>query len=198
MSTKKPSLDDKYLLSDGHGFMTGIQALVRLPLEQRRREVRAGRNTATFISGYQGSPLGTYDMELSRAQKLLDEHHIVFQPGLNEELAATSVMGTQLIDQVGKQRFDGVCGIWYGKAPGVDRATDALRHANLIGVPRTGGAIVLAGDDPAAKSSTLPCASEAALFDVGIPSCSPATFRKSSTSASMRSRCLDAVACGPE
>ncbi|MEV6338842.1 indolepyruvate ferredoxin oxidoreductase family protein [Nocardia vinacea] len=169
MSTKKPSLDDKYLLSDGYGFMTGIQALVRLPLEQRRRDARAGRNIATFISGYQGSPLGTYDMELARAQKLLDEHHIVFQPGLNEELAATSVMGTQLIDQVGKQRFDGVCGIWYGKAPGVDRATDALRHANLIGVPRTGGAIVLAGDDPGAKSSTLPCASETALFDVGIP-----------------------------
>ena len=169
MSANQPSLDDKYLLSEGQSFMTGIQALVRLPLEQRRRDVRSGRNTATFISGYQGSPLGTYDMELARAQKLLDEHQVVFQPGLNEELAATAVMGTQLIDKVGKQRFDGVCGIWYGKAPGVDRATDALRHANLIGVPHTGGAIVLAGDDPAAKSSTLPCASETALFDVGIP-----------------------------
>ncbi|MGW6425073.1 indolepyruvate ferredoxin oxidoreductase family protein [Nocardia sp. NPDC055053] len=169
LSTKQPSLDDKYLLSDGHGFMTGIQALVRLPLEQRRRDTRAGHNIATFISGYQGSPLGTYDMELERAHKLLDEHKVVFRPGVNEELAATSVMGTQLIDQVGQQRYDGVTGIWYGKAPGVDRATDAFRHANLIGVPPTGGAVVLAGDDPAAKSSTLPCASEGALFDLGIP-----------------------------
>jgi indolepyruvate ferredoxin oxidoreductase len=169
LPTIKPSLDDKYLLCDGQSFMTGIQALVRLPLEQRRRDAREGRNTATFISGYQGSPLGTYDMELERAGKLLDEHHVVFQPGVNEELAATAVMGSQLIDKVGRQRFDGVCGIWYGKAPGVDRASDALRHANLVGVPRTGGAIVLAGDDPAAKSSTVPCASETALFDVGIP-----------------------------
>ena len=169
MPTTKPSLDDKYLLSEGQSFMTGIQALVRLPLEQRRRDAREGRNTATFISGYQGSPLGTYDMELQRARKILDEHHVVFQPGVNEELAATAVMGSQLIDKVGRQRFDGVCGIWYGKAPGVDRASDALRHANLVGVPPTGGAVVLAGDDPAAKSSTVPCASETALFDVGIP-----------------------------
>jgi indolepyruvate ferredoxin oxidoreductase len=169
LPTTKPSLDDKYLLSDGQSFMTGVQALVRLPLEQRRRDAREGRNTATFISGYQGSPLGTYDMELERARKILDEHHVVFQPGLNEELAATAVMGSQLIDKVGQHRFDGVCGIWYGKAPGVDRASDALRHANLVGVPSTGGAIVLAGDDPAAKSSTVPCASETALFDVGIP-----------------------------
>lgn len=149
--------------------MTGIQALVRLPMEQRRRDRAAGLNTATFISGYQGSPLGTYDMELERVKPLLDEHHVVFKPGLNEELAATAVMGTQLLDKVGQQRYDGVCGIWYGKAPGVDRAGDAMRHANLVGVHATGGALVLAGDDPAAKSSTLPCASETALFDVGIP-----------------------------
>lgn len=169
MPTTKPSLDDKYLMSDGQSFMTGVQALVRLPLEQQRRDARQGRNTATFISGYQGSPLGTYDMELERARKILDEHHVIFQPGVNEELAATAVMGSQLIDKVGRQRFDGVCGIWYGKAPGVDRASDALRHANLVGVPPTGGAVVLAGDDPAAKSSTVPCASETSLFDVGIP-----------------------------
>ena len=164
-----PSLDDKYVLSEGKSFMTGVQALVRLPLEQHRRDAREGRNTGIFISGYQGSPLGTYDMELQRARKMLDEHHVVFQPGVNEELAATAVMGSQLVGQVGRQRFDGVCGIWYGKAPGVDRASDALRHANLIGVPPTGGAVVLAGDDPAAKSSTVPCASDITLFDVGIP-----------------------------
>lgn len=169
MPTAKPSLDDKYLMADGRAFMTGIQALVRMPLEQRRRDESDGRNTATFISGYEGSPLGTYDMELARAHKILEEHHVVFQPGVNEELAATAVMGSQLIDTVGRRRFDGVCGIWYGKAPGVDRASDALRHANLVGVPPTGGAVVLAGDDPAAKSSTLPCTSETALFDVGIP-----------------------------
>lgn len=163
------SLDDKFLRTDGHVLMTGIQALVRLPLEQRRRDARLGRNTATFISGYQGSPLGTYDMELQRRQDLLDEHHVVFQPGLNEELAATAVMGSQLVDKVGRLRYDGICGIWYGKSPGVDRASDALRHANLMGVPPTGGAIVLVGDDPAAKSSTVPGASETSLFDLGIP-----------------------------
>ncbi|CDO86141.1 indolepyruvate ferredoxin oxidoreductase family protein [Mycobacterium triplex] len=178
MPTSKRALDDKYLLSDGQSFMTGIQALVRLPLQQQRRDGCDGRTTATFISGYQGSPLGTYDMELERARKILDEHHIVFQPGLNEELAATAVMGSQLINEVGQQRFDGVCGIWYGKAPGVDRASDALRHANLVGVPPTGGAIVLAGDDPSAKSSTLPCASETALFDVGIPFLFPADVQE--------------------
>ena len=169
MPTPKSSLDDKYLLSSGQSFMTGIQALVRLPMEQHRRDSREGRNTATFISGYQGSPLGTYDMELTRAKTILDDHHVVFEPGVNEELAATAVMGSQLVGKAGRQRFDGVCGIWYGKAPGVDRASDALRHANLVGVPSNGGALVLAGDDPAAKSSTVPCASETSLFDVGIP-----------------------------
>ena len=178
MPTTQPSLEDKYVLSDGRSFMTGIQALVRLPLELRRRDAAKGRNTAVYITGYQGSPLGTYDMELGRTRTLLDEHHVVFQPGVNEELAATAIMGTQLIDKVGRQRYDGVCGIWYGKAPGVDRASDALRHANLVGASPRGGAVVLAGDDPGAKSSTFPCASETALFDVGIPFLFPADVQE--------------------
>ena len=164
-----PSLMEKYSAREGRAFMTGIQALVRLPMDQHLADQEQGLDTATFISGYQGSPLGTYDMELNRRASMLEQHHIVFQPGLNEEIAVTSVMGTQLIDRVGKQRHDGVVGIWYGKSPGVDRATDALRHANLIGTPPTGGALAIAGDDPTAKSSSLPGASEHALLAVGIP-----------------------------
>jgi indolepyruvate ferredoxin oxidoreductase len=163
------SLLEKYSARSGRAFMTGVQVLVRLPMDQHLADREAGLRTGTFISGYQGSPLGTYDSELSRRGKMLEEHDIVFQPGLNEELAATSVMGTQIIDTVGKQRFDGVVGIWYGKTPGLDRASDALRHANLIGVPRSGGALALAGDDPTAKSSSLPGASEHSLLALGIP-----------------------------
>jgi indolepyruvate ferredoxin oxidoreductase len=178
MPTTPLSLTDKYVLDERSSFMTGIQALVRLPLEQHRRDKQAGRDTAVFISGYQGSPLGTYDMELQRVQALLEEHQVVFQAGLNEELAATAVMGSQLVEKVGQLRYDGVCGIWYGKAPGVDRAGDALRHANLMGVPATGGAVVLAGDDPTAKSSTLPCASETMLHSIGIPVLYPGTVQE--------------------
>jgi indolepyruvate ferredoxin oxidoreductase len=178
MSTAPVSLTDKYVLDEGESFMTGIQALVRLPLELHRRDKRAGLNTAVFISGYQGSPLGTYDMELQRTEALLRQHQVVFQPGVNEELAATAVMGTQLIGKIGQQRYDGVCGIWYGKAPGVDRAGDAIRHANLMGTPPTGGAVILAGDDPTAKSSTLPCTSETMLHSLGVPMLYPGTVQE--------------------
>ena len=120
------SLDDKYTAESGLVFMTGTQALVRLPLEQRRRDVAAGLNTAGFISGYRGSPLGGYDQQLHRARKHLEEHHILFRPGLNEDLAATAVWGSQQSGLYGDAKYDGVFGIWYGKGPGVDRSGDAF------------------------------------------------------------------------
>ena len=126
------------------------------------------------MSGYEGSPLGGYDLELARQRGLLSEYGIVHQPGLNEELAATSVSGSQLAGRVGDAKHDGVTGVWYGKAPGLDRATDALRHANMIGTSPTGGAVALVGDDPAAKSSTLPCSSEMALAGLALPTFYPA------------------------
>src|SRR5579863_4246158 len=113
-------LSDKFTLEQGRVYLTGIQALVRLPIEQMRRDRRAGLNTGTFISGYEGSPLGGYDLALMRSRKLLDEYNIHLAPGVNEELAATSVLGSQVFDVIGKSKVDGVLGIWYGKGPGVD------------------------------------------------------------------------------
>lgn len=128
------SLEDKYTLGEGRAFMSGVQALVRLPMLQRQRDAAAGLNTAGFISGYRGSPLGTYDQALWAAKKHLAQNHIVFQPGVNEELGATAVWGTQQLDLYPeKKKYDGVFGIWYGKGPGVDRSTDALKHANAAG-----------------------------------------------------------------
>jgi hypothetical protein len=121
----------------------GVQALVRLPMVQRRLDLAAGLNTATFISGYPGSPLGGFDLELQRRRGLMDAHHVVHQMGVNEELGATAVMGSQLAMQLPGPRFDGVLGLWYGKANGFDRALDALRQANLAGTVRTGGALAL-------------------------------------------------------
>ncbi|MGH9664342.1 MAG: indolepyruvate ferredoxin oxidoreductase family protein, partial [Bryobacteraceae bacterium] len=160
---------DKFTLASGRIYLTGIQALVRLPLDQMRRDRREGRNTAGFISGYEGSPLGGYDMALARAGQLLREHNIHFQPGVNEDLAATAVMGSQIVDVLGKTKVDGVVGIWYGKGPGVDRSGDIFRHANLAGAGRDGAALVLAGDDHASKSSTIPHQSDFSLFNVGMP-----------------------------
>jgi indolepyruvate ferredoxin oxidoreductase len=154
--------------------LTGVQALARLPLDAVRAERRAGRSTAGFISGYEGSPLAGYDLELARSKDLLDEHGIVFQPGVNEELAATAVQGSQLAAASERRTVDGVIGFWYGKSPGLDRATDALRHSNLMGTPPNGGAVALVGDDPAAKSSTVPGASERLLADLGMPTFFPA------------------------
>ncbi len=180
------TLDERYLRQDGTIYLTGLQALVRMLLDRSRHDEHAGRRTAAYVSGYEGSPLAGYDLELARQRNLLREHRVIHQPGLNEELAATAVSGTQLIgiasqqdrsDQhsgVGDATYDGVTGIWYGKAPGLDRATDALRHANLIGTTPSGGAVALVGDDPAAKSSTVPSASELALADLALPTFYPA------------------------
>ncbi len=168
------SLDERYQRHDGTIYLTGIQALVRMLLDRARYDREHGLATASYVSGYEGSPLGGYDLELARHRDLLSEYGILHQPGLNEELAATAVSGTQLAGRVGDAKHDGVTGVWYGKAPGLDRATDALRHANMIGTSPTGGAVALVGDDPSAKSSTLPCSSEMALAGLMIPTFYPA------------------------
>ena len=163
------SLDLKYTAEEGVIYLTGIQALVRVPIDQRRADRRAGLRTAGFISGYPGSPLGGFDFELMRQSRLLREHEIFFTPGLNEDLAATAVWGSQLATAFPGPKYDGVLGVWFGKAPGVDRSGDAIRHANFIGTSRTGGVLAYAGDDPTCKSSTLPSATELALADLGLP-----------------------------
>jgi len=172
--SRASALDERYLRRDGTVYLTGIQALVRMLLDRARHDERAGLDTATYVSGYEGSPLAGYDLELARKRDLLTALRVIHQPGLNEELAATAVSGTQLAGVVGEARHAGVTGVWYGKAPGLDRATDALRHANLIGTAPAGGAVALVGDDPGAKSSTVPCASEFALADLSMPTFYPA------------------------
>ncbi len=153
------TLESKYTQEEGRIYLTGIQALVRLPMDQHRADRRRGLRTATFIAGYRGSPLGGFDMELERNRRLLQEHHIVHSPGLNEELAATAVMGSQQVGFYPGAKYDGVLGMWYGKGPGVDRTGDAFKHANFAGTGRNGGVLALGGDDPSSKSSTLPSAS---------------------------------------
>ncbi len=164
-------LADRYRIDEGRAFVSGSQALARLPYEQLRADRRCGLNTAAYISGYPGSPLAGYDRDVRAAAKLAtaDGLHMVFQPGMNEELAATAVMGSQLAVTLDSCRYDGIIGIWYGKAPGLDRASDALRHAVFAGTSNKGGAIALVGDDPAAKSSTLPSSSGATLVDLNMP-----------------------------
>jgi indolepyruvate ferredoxin oxidoreductase len=162
-------LSDKYTLDKGRIYLTGIQALVRLPIDQMRRDRRAGLNTGTFITGYEGSPLGGYDLTLARTGKLLGEYNIHFKPGVNEDLAATAILGTQIIETVGKTKVDGVVGIWYGKGPGVDRSGDILRHGNLAGTAKLGGALLLCGDDHISKSSTVPHQSDFTLLNYTIP-----------------------------
>ncbi|HYS51156.1 MAG TPA: indolepyruvate ferredoxin oxidoreductase family protein, partial [Burkholderiales bacterium] len=154
------TLDDKYALQSGRAFMTGTQALVRLPMLQRVRDLAAGLSTAGFISGYRGSPVGGFDQALWKAKKFLDAHHVKFQPGVNEDLAATSIWGTQQVNLYPDAKYDGVFAMWYGKGPGVDRCGDVFKHANSAGTSRHGGVLVLAGDDHAAKSSTLAHQSE--------------------------------------
>lgn len=167
------SLDDRYTVLDGQVYMSGLQALVRLPLDIRRHDSRSGLNSAVFVSGYEGSPLAGYDLELLRHQDLLDEEGVVFKPGLNEELAANAVQGSQLASLADGFEYEGVAGIWYGKAPGLDRASDALRHANLGGTSTHGGVLALVGDDSIAKSSTVPSGSEIAMAELGFPTLSP-------------------------
>ncbi len=174
-----PSFDDRYALEDryrlesGRVWSTGVQALVRLPLMQRVRDRAAGLDTAGFISGYRGSPLGTYDMALWQAKPFLDEHQIRFEPGVNEDLAATAVWGSQQANLHDGARHDGVFAIWYGKGPGVDRSCDALKHGNYAGSSPHGGVLVLAGDDPGARSSSIAHQSEQALIHCGIPVLNP-------------------------
>jgi indolepyruvate ferredoxin oxidoreductase len=154
------TLDDKYTLDRGRAFMTGTQALVRLPMLQRARDLAAGLNTAGFISGYRGSPIGGFDYALWRAKAHLEKSHIRFQPGVNEDLAATSIWGSQQVNLYPDAKYDGVFAMWYGKGPGVDRCGDVFKHANSAGTSKHGGVLVLAGDDHAAKSSTLAHQSE--------------------------------------
>ncbi|HEV3379268.1 MAG TPA: indolepyruvate ferredoxin oxidoreductase family protein [Thermoleophilaceae bacterium] len=166
---REVSLDDKYLLPEGRVLITGVQGLVRLVLDQHRADAARGLHTGTMISGYQGSPLGGLDKELQRNRKVLDEHHVRHVPGLNEELGATSAWGSQLSAKLPGSKYDGVLGMWYGKAPGLDRAADSLRHGNFVGVSRTGGGLAVVGDDPSCKSSTIPSASEPMFASLHMP-----------------------------
>jgi indolepyruvate ferredoxin oxidoreductase len=172
------SLDDKYALESGRVYLTGAQAFVRLLILQRQRDALAGLNTAGFVSGYRGSPLGALDQSLWKAQKFLDRAHIKFQPGLNEDLAATAIWGTQQVGMFPGARYDGVFGMWYGKGPGVDRCGDVFKHANAAGTSKHGGVLVLAGDDHAAKSSTLPHQSEHIFKACLIPHLNPSNVQE--------------------
>jgi indolepyruvate ferredoxin oxidoreductase len=163
------SLDAKYRQEQGLIFLSGIQALVRLPLDQHRADARRGLRTATVISGYRGSPLGGLDLTLERNPTLLAEHDVVFVSGVNEDLGATVVFGGQQANLFPRPKYDGVLGMWYGKSPGVDRSGDIFKHANFSGIGPNGGVLALAGDDPTAKSSTLPSHSEIALYDAFMP-----------------------------
>jgi indolepyruvate ferredoxin oxidoreductase len=177
MALMEVGLDDKYRLDAKRIFLSGTQALVRLPMLQRERDRAAGLNTAGFISGYRGSPLGMYDHALWRAKAFLKQHDIEFQPGLNEDLAATAVWGSQQVGMFPGARVDGVFGIWYGKGPGVDRSVDALKHANSAGTSRNGGVIALAGDDHGCQSSTLAHQSEQVFAAALMPVVNPATLQ---------------------
>ncbi len=168
-TTDTYQLNDRYLADAGTVFLTGIQALARLPIEQLRADRRNGWNTAAFVSGYPGSPLGGYDGAIAGAARLAADLPIIAKPGMNEELAASAVMGSQLAVLQPDCRYDGVVGVWYGKAPGVERAADALRHAVFAGTSTRGGAVCLVGDDPNAKSSTVPSSSAGLLSGMHMP-----------------------------
>ncbi len=172
------TLDDKYELERGSIFVNGTQALSRLPILQRQRDLATGRNTAGFISGYRGSPIGGLDMTLWSIKERLEEAHITFQPGLNEELAATAVAGSQQLSEMSDNRYDGVFALWYGKGPGVDRAMDALKHGNFAGAHPNGGVLLAYGDDHPGKSSTVAHQSEQALSAQLIPSLYPASVNE--------------------
>jgi len=174
MALRSVTLDDKYTVADGRIFITGTQALVRLPIMQHMRDQSVGLNTACYISGYRGSPLGAYDQQLWAAGNHLKDHNIVFQSGVNEDIAATAIWGTQQMGLHGKPKYAGVFGIWYGKGPGVDRTGDVFRHANLAGTHPKGGVLVLMGDDHTSESSTTAHQSEYALVDAMIPILNPA------------------------
>ncbi|MGI9490707.1 MAG: indolepyruvate ferredoxin oxidoreductase family protein [Geminicoccaceae bacterium] len=174
VALQQVELDDKYTKADGRIYLTGIQALVRLPMMQRARDLAAGHNTAGYISGYRGSPLGNLDQQMAAAKRYLDAQHIVAQPGVNEDMAATALWGTQQVNLHGDGAYDGVFGMWYGKGPGVDRTGDVFRHSNLAGTAPLGGVLVLMGDDHTCESSTTAHQSEYGLVDAMIPILNPA------------------------
>jgi len=178
MTQAAVTLDDKYALEKGRVYLTGIQALVRLPIAQRQRDRAAGLNTGAFISGYRGSPLGGYDQALWRAKAFLAAEDIHFVPGVNEDLAATAVWGSQQTNLFGPTRVDGVIGIWYGKGPGVDRSIDVFKHANAAGVDPRGGVLAVVGDDHGCQSSTLAHQSEQVLISAMMPVLNPATVQE--------------------
>ena len=174
MAQAAVSLDDKYTKETGRVFLTGTQALVRLPMMQRQRDAAAGLKTGCFISGYRGSPLGGLDQQLWQARRFLSGNDIHFQPGVNEDLAATAIWGSQQLNLFGDSDYDGVFGLWYGKGPGVDRCGDVFKHGNAAGSAPHGGVLLLAGDDHTAKSSTLSHQCEYTFMDAGIPVLHPA------------------------
>ena len=172
------SLEDKYILPRGRAFMTGTQAFIRLAMMQHQADVKAGLNTAGYITGYRGSPLGGVDMTADKARKYLESEHVKFHPGMNEDLAATTVWGTQQVNLFPGAKYDGVFSMWYGKGPGVDRCGDVFKHANMAGTAKHGGVLVLAGDDHAAKSSTTAHQSEHILNACGIPVLFPSSVQE--------------------
>ncbi len=175
---RKVSLDDKYALDTARAYMTGIEALVRLPMLQHQRDQQRGLNTAAYISGYRGSPLGTVDQAMWKAKPWLARHNVHFQPGINEDLAATAVWGSQQTNLFQGAKYDGVFGMWYGKGPGVDRSMDVIKHANAFGTSRYGGVLAVAGDDHACKSSTLPHQSEHMFIGASVPVLAPANVQE--------------------
>ena len=171
-------LADRYDAEAGRVLLTGVQALARVPVDQMRIDRAVSRNTAALVTGYPGSPLGGFDLEMSRVVRRFGDLSIVHQPAVNEELAATAVMGSQLAAGRPDARYEGVVGVWYGKAPGLDRATDAMRHGVFAGASDLGGVVVMVGDDPMAKSSTMPSSSDAALVDLHMPILYPGTTQE--------------------
>ena len=171
-------LDDCFTKNNDFALMNGVQALVRLLIEQAKIDKDNDLITKGYVSGYPGSPLGTLDLELGRARKHLDENNIIFQPAVNEELAATAAWGTQMLGLYDRPEIDGVFSMWYGKGPGLDRAMDALRHANMGGVASKGGMVLAVADDPIGKSSTLAYQSEQSLISAGIPIFYPANVNE--------------------
>src|SRR6266704_5182293 len=178
MTLPAVTLDDKYTRRSGRIYLSGVQALVRLPIMQRERDKDAGLNTGGFISGYRGSPLGVYDNALWQAKRHLEAHNVRFQPGLNEDLAATAVWGSQQVNMFPGAAVDGVFAIWYGKGPGVDRSTDALKHGNTTGSSKFGGVLAIAGDDHGCQSSTLAHQSEQIFQAAMMPILNPANIRE--------------------
>ncbi|HEY3699610.1 MAG TPA: indolepyruvate ferredoxin oxidoreductase family protein, partial [Spongiibacteraceae bacterium] len=178
LNQHKVNFTDKYALDTACAYITGIEALVRLPMLQHQRDRERGLNTAGFISGYRGSPLAGLDQSLWQATPFLRQHNIHFQPGVNEDLAATAVWGSQQVNIFAGARYDGVFGMWYAKGPGVDRSMDAIKHANMFGTARYGGVLAIAGDDHGARSSSLPHQSEHMFIGASIPVLNPANVQE--------------------